>query len=447
MVTSPNNTIVTGIGASITDADDNVWTIDSTGQITVNGQVDPTTANVDELAYAGGLVWQKNAGNAWYSKTSPTDTWSQWPNPTPPITIPNASANDARLPAGSTATLVDANGNTWGLKKIDAALGYQVTVDGAVDPTTANLVQLAIVDGTIWQENTAGNWYSKTTPADTWSAPTQTDPITGRVQPVTLTWVGGGNNLASNPADWSPALKPQPGDSLVMGSGTMNLSGNALKGDTLTLTPGANVTINTIGNAALKLSTNAPGETININADPVGTLRLTAILGGTNLTASGGRIAFIGTSTFGAFQTKLSDNLVGTGTVQLFGGNASGETMEINGSVGHGLNFVIGSGPIGDAGLVIDQPASFHAAVTLQSEGYVSFTGLQATSAELMDGILKLFNGETLVQATRFTDTANAANFGPLQVEQTSVGVAVSVGFGGEHFQPGGPGTVLPLHT
>ena len=447
MAASPNNTVVTGIGASITDTGNNIWTIDGAGQITVNGQVDTTTANVDELAYADGLVWQKNADNSWYSKTSPSDTWAQWPNPTPPVPIPNVSANDTTLAAGSASALVDANGNVWGLKKLDNALGYQVTVDGAVDPTTANLVQLAIVNGTIWQQNTAGNWYSKTTPASRWTAPTTTDPITGRVEPVTLTWVGGGNNLASNPADWSPALKPQPGDSLVMGSGTMNLSGKALAGDTLSIRPGANVTINTIGNATLDLSNTTPGAAININADPAGTLRLTATLGGTNLTASGGRIAFIGTSTFAAFTTKLSDNLVGTGTVQLFGGNASGETMEIDGSVGHKLNFQISSGPIGDAGLVIDQPAAFHAAITFQSEGYVSFTGLHATSAELMDGILKLFNGDTLVNATRFAETAGATSLGPLQVEQTSVGVAVSVGFGGEHFQPGGPGTILPLHT
>ena len=447
MVASANNTVVTGIGASITDAGNNIWSIDSTGQITVNGQVDPTTANVDELAYAGGLVWQKNADNAWYSKTSPSASWVQWPNPTPPVAIPNPSVNNATIAAGSPSTLVDANGNLWGLVKGDNAHGYQVTVDGAVDPTTANLVQMAIVNGTIWQENTAGLWYSKTTPASSWSAPTSTDPVTGRVEPVTLTWVGGGDNLASNPADWSPALKPQPGDSLVMGSGTMNLSGKALAGDTLSVKQGATVTINTTGNATLKLSTVSPGETININADPAGTLKLTAILAGTDLNVSGGKIAFIGDSTFSAFKTVLSDNLGGTGTLHLFGGNASGETMEINGSVGHGLTFDISSGPIGDAGLQIDQPASFHAAVNLQSAGYVAFMGLHATSAELLNGILKLFDGDKLVQHTRFTDTANAANFGPLQVEQTSVGVAVSVGFGGEHFQPGGPGTVLPLHT
>ena len=446
MAISAYDTVVVGLGASVTDDDDNVWTIDSNGQITVNGQVDGTTANVDLLAFDGGLVWQKNADNNWYSKTSPSAAWVQWSGPGAPVMIPGVSANDATVAAGSSATLVDANGNVWGLAKADGAQGYQVTVDGAVDTTTANLVQLALVDGTIWQQNTAGLWYSKTTPASSWSQSTQVDPITGTVQPVTLTWVGGGNDRAGNPADWSPALKPQPGDRLVMGSGTMNLSGHALAGDTLSISPNANVTINTSGNATLKLLATTPGDVINLNADPAGTLTLTANLVGATVNASGGTIRFIGNSTFDAFQTTLSDNLVGTGTVGLFGGNATGETMTVNGSVGHGLTFDIGSGPIGDAGLVIDQPASFHAAVDLQSAGYLSFTGLQATSGELLNGVLKLFDGETLVKSTRLADTSTNPAFGSLQLEQTSAGVAVSVG-GGDHFQPGGPGTALPLQT
>ncbi len=447
MAISANDTVVVGVGASVNDGNENVWAIDSNGQITVNGQVDGTTANVDLLAFDGGLVWQKNADNNWYSKTAPSAAWVQWPGPGAPVTTADVSANDASVAVGSLATLVDANGNVWGLAKVNGANGYQVTVDGAVDATTANLVQLALVDGTIWQQNTAGLWYSKTTPASGWSQSTPIDPITGSAQPVTLTWVGGGGNRAGNPADWSPALKPQPGNSLVMGSGTMSLSGHALAGDTLMVRPGAAVAIDTTGNATLDLATREPGETIAINADPAATLRLTADLSGAETHISGGTIAFIGTSTFAAFQTVLSDNLTGTGTLQLFGGNASGEAMEVNGRVGHGLTFDISSGPIGDAGLQVDQPAAFHAAVNLQAAGYLSFSGLQATRGELLNGILKLFDGNTLVQSTRFSDTANAADFGALQLEQTSAGVAVSVGTGGEHFQPGGPGTVLPLTT
>jgi hypothetical protein len=55
---------------------------------------------------------------------------------------------------------------------------------------------------------------------------------------TTRTWIGGGNNKAANPNDWSPTGDPQVGDSLMMTHGTMNVSGNGLAGDTLTVSGG-----------------------------------------------------------------------------------------------------------------------------------------------------------------------------------------------------------------
>ncbi len=53
---------------------------------------------------------------------------------------------------------------------------------------------------------------------------------------VARTWMGGGNNYASNSRDWSPSGAPQPGDQLSMYSGgVMTVTGNALAGDTLVL--------------------------------------------------------------------------------------------------------------------------------------------------------------------------------------------------------------------
>ncbi len=445
MVTSPNDTVVTGIGASVTDSGGNVWTIDTNGQITVNGAVDPTTANVDELAYYGGLIWQKNAANQWYAKTAPTAAWVHWPNATSPVVIPNLSANDATIAAGGAATLVDANGNVWGLTGAGGTSNYQVTVDGAVDHTTANVVQMALVNGTIWQENTAGLWYSKTTPASTWwTAGTAIDPLTGAPEPIALTWTGGGNNLASNPADWSPAVAPRPGYALTMGSGAMNLSGVALAGDTLSISAGSDVTITTIGATRLNIATTGPAAHININAAPGSTLNLTADIGAGYLNVSGGTLGFIGTSVFAAFSTVLSDNIVGTGTLDLLGGNATGEFMEINGSVGPGLTFDISAPGPDDAGLQIDHPSTFHGSIVLRS-GFAAFMGIQATSGELLNGVLEMFNGSKLVDATRFVSAPNGEG-GALQMQQTSAGVMVSIGLG-DVYQPGGVGTALPLHT
>jgi hypothetical protein len=443
MTTSPNDTVETGIGASVTDAGNNVWSIDRNGQITVNGTVDQTTANVDELAYYYGSVWQKNAENQWYSKASPSGTWVHWPNVTTPVAIPNMSANNATASAGGAANIVDSNGNVWGFAHIGSANGYQVTVDGAIDPTTANVVQLAYVNGTIWQENTAGLWYAKTTPASVWTAGTSIDPLTGSADPVSLTWVGGGNNLASNPADWSPAVAPQSGYKLTMGSGTMNLSGNALAGDTLAISFGATANIAASGHASLKLSA-VGARNINITVAPNSTLDLTATIGISNVNVSGGTLSFIGTSVFSAFNTVLSTNISGTGTVYLQGGNATGEFMEINGSVGRGLTFNISAPGPDDAGLQIDHPSAFHGNIVLQS-GFVAFMGVHATSGDLLNGILEMFDGNKLVAASRFAGAPNVPGE-TLRMEQNSAGVMVSTGLG-DHDQPGGIGTVLPLHT
>jgi hypothetical protein len=49
--------------------------------------------------------------------------------------------------AGSTNTLVDSTGNIWAITS-----GAQITVNGVVDPVTANVIQIAYVNGHIWQD-------------------------------------------------------------------------------------------------------------------------------------------------------------------------------------------------------------------------------------------------------------------------------------------------------
>ena len=441
MTTTPNGAVLRGIGASITDAAGNVWTIAPDSRITVNGTVDATTAGVDELAYYNGLVWQKNTANHWYSKTSPSSAWTAWTAAAPPVPIQGVSANDARINAGSAAKLTNSNGNIWGL--VNSASGYKVTTDGATDLTTVNVAQMALVNGVVWQENTAGLWYSKTTPASAWSAPTTTNPITGTTAPISLTWLGGGNNLASNPADWSPAVAPKPGYTLTMSAGTMNLTGNALAGDTLTVPTSGIANISTTGAASLNLSLAASNATANIHVAAGSTLTLNAHVTRGFLNASGGTIQFIGSNSFSAFKTVLADNLTGTATLSLTGGNASGELMELGGSVSQGLTFSL-SGSAPDASLQIDNPGSFKGLINLTNApvgvGHVEFMGLHATSGELLNGILQMFNGTTLV------DTARVSGGVGLQLHQSTTGVILTAGAFSD-LPPSSLGTLIPLQT
>jgi hypothetical protein len=73
------------------------------------------------------------------------------------------------------STLTDSGGNTWSI------VNGQVTVNGVADPTSANVIEIAYVNGLIWQENSAKMWWSKAAPADPWTPPTgtSTNPVTG----------------------------------------------------------------------------------------------------------------------------------------------------------------------------------------------------------------------------------------------------------------------------
>lgn len=71
---SLNDTVVMGTNGTIRDVAGNVC-INVTGQITINGKIDPITSNVLELAYVNSVVWQENSGKLWWGKTSPRAQW------------------------------------------------------------------------------------------------------------------------------------------------------------------------------------------------------------------------------------------------------------------------------------------------------------------------------------------------------------------------------------
>ncbi|HBK08186.1 MAG TPA: hypothetical protein DDZ81_20430 [Acetobacteraceae bacterium] len=179
MAQSADNTVIYYGSGTITDAYGNVWSIDSAGQVTIDGVADPTTSHVSELAYVNGLVWQANNQGLWWSKASPTAAWAPpagiTTNPTLPI---QASANGSVIGAssgGPAVSITDTSGNTWRIAN------GQVVVNGTVDPNTANVIELAYENGQIWQENSQGLWWSKRTPGDSWGPPagTSVNPVTG----------------------------------------------------------------------------------------------------------------------------------------------------------------------------------------------------------------------------------------------------------------------------
>lgn len=183
---SPNGTRVPQDAAQISDANGHIWTING-GQVAVDGVVDTGTSGVIELDYVNGAVWQENASLDWWYKILPTDAWlptngtktpPQAAGPPPPPPPGSPSPNGTRVPQDA-SLIRDANGHTWTI------VGGQVAVDTFVDSITAGVIELAYVDGAVWQENSALDWWYKILPTDQWLpvGGTKTPPVVGGPPP------------------------------------------------------------------------------------------------------------------------------------------------------------------------------------------------------------------------------------------------------------------------
>jgi len=435
MPVSPNATYVTGPGASITDAYGTVYAINVNGQITIDGKVDTTTNRVDALGVFNGEVWQKNGDNLWYSKSSASARWVDFPasggNPMPvPVYITTQTIGVSGLQTG--LPLVDSHGNVW---RINAQ--GQVEIDGRADLTTRHVVQMEFVNGKIWQENTDGDWYSKTKPSDHWSAAERGDPIQAAHAEAEY-WIGGGFS-GTDPrlaANWSGGHLPTPGSDLIMTQGTMNLGGGKLGGNTLhvrdtgewgsiNLTNGGElhladentsgaIVVNMTGGgrAALHVETGYPGsEEVVVNIDARSTIMLDAQMTFGQLTERGGTLLLNGDNHFVSAAVMLDTSITGFGTIYDQTAPRIGtSSMEITGAVGSGVKIAV----IGTdfayprvASLVLDNAAADKGAVTLE-HGSLLLKGVGVVdSMSYKNAILSLFHGDTVVDSYRVAGVAN----------------------------------------
>jgi len=178
-----------------------------------------------------------------------------------------------------------------------------------------------------------------------------------------LTWIGGGDNRASNPDDWSPSQVPQPGDSLTvlatadnLGPFTMNVSGNDLAGDSLlvdgfrstapfdftanlsgraimsadALFSGSHSTFNLSHQSTLTLGVDQSSPTVNLSQNSAAHIALSRA--GVVLNISGNDAATI-SSDRGGGVVNLDPAARWSGTFQLsFGG------LVVNGGIGSAFN-------------------------------------------------------------------------------------------------------------
>jgi hypothetical protein len=374
---SPENTLVTP-GQSITDAGGNTWGINGAGQVTINGNADATTAHVTHLAYVNGLVWQENASGLWWSKSSPTAPWSpQYGTETVPISLP---ASVLGLPGAnaiySGAAMTDINGNKWSI------VGGKVAVNGVVDPTTANVKELAYANGRVWQENAGNNWWSKTMPTDGWSA-SNANPVSGSFNVAN----NYGDNATINVGQITTAESaPAPG-----AVGTIIAAGVQATATTVSVSFSNSGTLVLNGNSSL-----SQGATLTV----LGAYRAPAPFFGQ--LENNGAMSVTGTPT-----TKAMVNigtLSGTGHIA-----AVNATLNIQAATGDQIQLTTSQLDIGGQGAFAANAGasggmSFAAPITMDDASTITLFNTTATSEVLMEHAgritaVDLYNGTTEVAA------------------------------------------------
>jgi hypothetical protein len=128
----------------ITDAQLNVWTVAS-GVIYENGGLAGYSADVVLLLYYNGVIYQENSAGGWWSWVN-----SNWSGVTGDPRTP--SLNGTTIPSATQIT--DAQLNVW---TVASVVIYE---NGGLAGYSTNVVLLLYYNGVIYQENSAGGWWS-----------------------------------------------------------------------------------------------------------------------------------------------------------------------------------------------------------------------------------------------------------------------------------------------
>jgi hypothetical protein len=292
------------------------------------------------------------------------------------------------------------------------------------------------------------------------------------------TWVGGGNNLARNPDDWSPTGAPQPGDILSMpNGGIMNvrdddLAGNAVHvGSPLTL---EQETFNLSHHAVLAVVQNADTDSeTTMNVSGKDTLRFSSIFPSTprvtvnleshaRLTASFnmtfGRVTVNDApeaklindqgDTFAGANAVITPDVLGIGGFTSSSAQGTGGFLEFGRSVSSGQSVTL-SGDTSQrvaSGLQIDRPREFHGSVAMRPMSDIDLVGLaKADSYTFKNDMLSIFAGNRVIDRLRLTNDGTVLGQSHDLVVSKS-GRDVIVTQSGLTGPPMGS-TTLPLHT
>jgi len=414
---SLNGTLTIRPNTTITDDAGNSWYFQN-GQVYENGIVDGLTNRVIAIGIIDGHVVQQNTDNLWWAKTNQGyDGWGtpgyddgHIANPFPASTSGKTIVPDGASP------IVDGSGNLWWID------GGRVVENGITDQFTANVVKIAYVNGQIYQENNQLLWWQKTYQGwGGWGTPGNPD---GHIDTPALTtswtWAGGGDNSASDPAHWSPGSLPQPGGTITMNSGVMNVSDDALNGTTVTIagmwapTP-PTATINLFGEEHLSIADSFPhptGGTVNLSANSHWVGGFSSNYYGPGFLVQGEGKFENTWSSAGNQSAIVGVDVIGSGTFEVSSYRGSGR-LEFTKSVSPGQEINVYTGIYYAHGyaysqLLVDQPTAFQGSVSL-GYGEMTLKGLVADSFSFRNDLLSLFRDGSAIDSVRLKLDANLA--------------------------------------
>jgi len=141
----------------ITDSGGNIWTV-SGGVIDENGALAGYSNAVTLLIYDNKLIYQENTAGGWWSWNG--STWAS-------SSDPRNSTSPSGTAIPSAAQIIDSSHNVW---TVSAGVIYK---NGALAGYSNNVTLLVYDNNLIYQENSAGGWWSWN--GSTWAS--SSDPV------------------------------------------------------------------------------------------------------------------------------------------------------------------------------------------------------------------------------------------------------------------------------
>jgi len=155
----------------IIDSSGNTWTV-SGGVIQENGALAGYSAAVTKLLYDNSTIYQENSAGGWWSWSGST-----WVATSDPSKV--SSASGTNIPTAKQIT--DTSGNIWA---VSSGVIYE---NGVLAGYSASVTKLFYDNSTIYQENSAGGWWSWN--GSTWVASSNPSaPTASTTGTATLSW-------------------------------------------------------------------------------------------------------------------------------------------------------------------------------------------------------------------------------------------------------------------